>query len=220
VVTVIPLPTKKYNIIYADPAWKYNDTGSIKSIDDKYLTLETEELCKLPIQDLADKDCVLLMWVTYPKLPDGLRLMQEWGFKYKTVAFTWVKMNKDKPSPFVGMGMWTRSNAEICLLGVKGNPKRANLDVQQVILSKIRKHSQKPDEVYTRIERLMGDLPRVELFAREKREGWDVWGNQIPNSTQLILSVEEKMEVKSGCDANDDGIPPNNKLLGILPNEL
>ena len=170
---------KNYQIIYADPAWKYNDTGSIKSIDDKYLTLDIEDLCKLPIKDLADKDCVLFMWVTFPKLKEGIKLMEEWGFKYKTVAFTWVKMNRNKPSPFVGMGMWTRSNAEICLLGVKGNPKRKNRDVQQIILSKIRKHSQKPDEVYTRIEKLMGNLPRIELFARHRRAGWDVWGNEI-----------------------------------------
>src|SRR4030067_3278163 len=179
---------KQYQIIYADPAWKYNDTGSIKSIDDKYLTLDIDDLCRLPIKDLSDKDCVLFMWVTFPKLKEGIRLMEEWGFDYKTVAFTWVKMNRDKPSPFVGMGMWTRSNAEICLLGVKGNPKRINLDVQEVVLSKIRNHSQKPDEIYTRIERLMGNLPRVELFARNRRQGWDVWGNEAPNHTQAVLS--------------------------------
>ena len=186
----------KYKIIYADPPWKYNDSGSEKSIDDHYKTMDTEDLIRLPVKDIADDDCALFMWVTFPKLQDGLRVMKEWGFEYKTVAFNFVKLNKDKLKPYMGMGMWTRSNSEICLLGVKGIPVRINADVQQVILSAKGEHSSKPHEAYVRIERLMGDLPRVELFARHRRSGWDALGNEVPNEVQKTIG--EGSQTSSG----------------------
>jgi N6-adenosine-specific RNA methylase IME4 len=95
------------------------------------------------------------------------------------VAFVWIKENRQTPSLFWGLGYWTRSNAEICVLATKGSPKRLSASVHQVILSRIEQHSKKPDETRDRIVQLMGDVTRVELFARQAAPGWDVWGNEI-----------------------------------------
>jgi len=118
------------------------------------------------------------LWVTYPLLHEGIETLKRWGFKYTTVAFTWIKTNKNNGQPFVGLGNWTRANAEICLLGFKGKFKRRSNKVRQVILSPLREHSRKPDEIRDKIVELMGDLPRIELFARQKVNGWDCWGNE------------------------------------------
>lgn len=132
------------------------------------------------IDRISDKDCVLFLWVTAPCLQEGLKVIDMWGFKYKTIGFTWIKQNKTKNSLFWGMGYYTRANAELCLLATKGKPlKRVSRSVHQVILSKIREHSRKPDETRDRIVQLFGDLPRIELFARQYADGWDCWGNEV-----------------------------------------
>ena len=112
-------------------------------------------------------------------------LIRAWGFRYKTVAFVWLKRNRKSPSWFYGMGYWTRSNAEICLLATRGKPKRQSAGVHQFIISPIEQHSKKPDEARDKILALMGDLPRVELFARQKTPGWDAWGNEIASDITL-----------------------------------
>ena len=111
--------------------------------------------------------------------------MDAWGFTFKTVAFVWVKQCRKSDNIFTGMGYWTRANAEICLLATRGHPKRAARDVKQVILSHVEEHSKKPDEARRRIEALMGDVPRIELFARQATPGWDVWGNEVASDIQL-----------------------------------
>ena len=174
---------KKYNIIYADPPWSYKvwskDTGLGRSAEAHYKTMPKEDIQKLPVQRLCNKDSVLFLWVTYPCLLEGLELIEKWGFTYKTCAFSWIKLNKKTNTPFVGMGYYTRANNEICLLATKGKPlKRKSKAVRQVILSKIEEHSKKPDEIRSRIVELFGDLPRIELFARQQVEGWDCWGNE------------------------------------------
>lgn len=113
-------------------------------------------------------------------LKEALDVIEAWGFTYKTVAFNWVKQNKNGAGLFMGLGNWTRSNSEICLLAVKGKPKRVSASVHSVILSPLQQHSQKPGEARDRIVELMGDLPRIELFARETAPGWDSWGNEVP----------------------------------------
>lgn len=118
-------------------------------------------------------------------LPDAFAVMHHWGFHYKTVAFVWVKTNKLKPTPFWGMGNWSRANAELCLLGVRGKPKRVSKSVHQIIQRPILRHSEKPPETRELIVKLMGDLPRVELFARVKTPGWSVWGNEIESDIEL-----------------------------------
>ena len=175
---------KKYNIIYADPPWQYKvwsrDTGLGRSADAHYDTMKKEDIQQLPIQNICDKNCVLFLWVTYPCLLEGLELIEKWGFKYKTCAFSWIKLNKKSGTPFVGMGYYTRANNEICLLATRGKPlPRCSKSVQQVVLSKIREHSRKPDEIRDRIVELFGDIPRIELFARQHAEGWDCWGNEV-----------------------------------------
>lgn len=123
-----------------------------------------------------------------PKLDECLAVVKAWGFEYKTVAFTWVKRNKKARSWFWGMGRWTRANAELCLLATKGKPKRLSASVSSIIDTPIEGHSKKPDEVRKRIIQLVGDLPRLELFARQKTPGWDVWGNEVPNDINLDIS--------------------------------
>ena len=147
--------------------------------------MSIEELCALPVAELAAKDSALFMWATFPQLPEALRLIRAWGFTYKSVAFVWLKKNRKADSWFYGLGFWTRANAEICLLATRGHPKRAARDVKQVILSHVEEHSKKPDEARRRIEALMGDVPRIELFARQATPGWDVWGNEVASDIQL-----------------------------------
>lgn len=141
--------------------------------------MPTEEIKALNVQDLADNDCVLFLWATFPKLKDALDVIKAWGFTYKTVAFVWIKLSPSSTKIFWGLGSWTRSNAEICLLATKGHPKRISPRVHQVIISHIEEHSKKPEEARRRIVALMGDLPRIELFARQSPTGWDVWGNEV-----------------------------------------
>lgn len=173
---------KKYSVIYADPPWQfkaYSAKGMGRSAEKHYPTMDIEAIKDLPVSELADKDCALFLWVTFPCLREGLAVLESWGFTYKTAAFVWVKQNKKADSLFWGLGYWTRANAEVCLLATRGNPSRVSAGVHQVILSHIEEHSRKPQEARERIVRLMGDVPRIELFARTKPEGWDVWGNEV-----------------------------------------
>lgn len=147
--------------------------------------MRLEELKALPVSDLADTDCALFLWATFPQLPDALRLIRAWGFSYKTVAFVWLKTNRRSHTWFYGLGFWTRSNAEICLLATKGHPKRQAANIHQLIVSPVERHSKKPDEARDRIEALMGDLPRIELFARQETPGWEVWGNEVNSDIRL-----------------------------------
>ncbi len=171
---------KKYKVIYADPPWSYNVwSGKGKTAANHYDCMKKEDISNLPVGNLADKDCVLFLWVTFPCLREGLEVMKEWGFEYKTCGFVWVKKNKKSDSWFWGLGYWTRANAEICLIGTKGKPDRKSRSVHQVVDSRIREHSRKPDEVRDRIVQLCGDVPRIELFARQSVGGWDCWGNEV-----------------------------------------
>ena len=179
---------KKYGIIYADPPWHYrvySKKGAGRSAESHYPTMTIEKIQALPVSELADKDCALFMWITFPLLKESLSVLSAWGFKFKTIAFVWIKQNRKSDSLFWGMGYWTRTNAEFCVLATKGKPKRMAKNVHQVIVSHIEEHSKKPDEARRRIVRLMGDLPRIELFARQKSAGWDVWGNEV--ESDIIL---------------------------------
>lgn len=180
---------KKYQIIYADPPWSYSDTQksggtAFFGASVRYPLMKNKDIANLPINDLADKDCVLFMWATSPLLPEAIETIKAWGFKYKTVAFCWNKQSKNGKW-ISNMGRWTMGNVEICLLAVKGKPKRICKNIKQLVISERKRHSEKPEEVANRIVDLMGDLPRIELFARNKRDGWDVWGNEVENDITL-----------------------------------
>jgi N6-adenosine-specific RNA methylase IME4 len=179
--SAFPDSDKKYKIIYADPPWKYRDTASAgeRGAVHKYDVMPLGDIKRLPVASIAEPDSVLFLWVTMPFIKEGVEVIQSWGFTYKTVAFTWVKLNKHTKTPFMGMGNWTRSNAELCLLGVKGKPKRVSARVKSVILAPRGEHSAKPAETRDMIVTLVGDKPRIELFARERVPGWDAWGNEI-----------------------------------------
>jgi len=178
----------KFQIVYADPAWSYNDKchSGKRGAGYKYNVTGTDEIAALPVASIAAENCTLFMWATFPMLPDALRVISAWGFEYKTAAFVWVKTNKvATDTDFFGMGNWTRANAEVCLLGVKGKPKRISAGVRQVIRRPIMGHSEKPPEIRDRIVELMGDLPRVELFARSATLGWSIWGDQVESTILL-----------------------------------
>jgi N6-adenosine-specific RNA methylase IME4 len=175
-----------YDLILADPPWDYEnwnkkwhqEHSESRWAGRKYGLMTKEELESLSVNDISSKDSVLFMWTISTMLPVALDVMKSWGFKYKTIAFGWVKKNKVADSLFTGMGFYTRSNLEICLLGIKGKPlPRVSRSVHQIIMSPRREHSQKPEEARERIVELFGDRPRIELFARgELPEGWDGWG--------------------------------------------
>lgn len=178
---MIPLPDKKYSIIYADPPWSYQNRGTRAAASKHYDTMTIEDIKRMGVGaaggGIANEDCVLFMWATFPMLREALDVIEAWGFSYKTVAFNWVKQNRNGTGIFMGLGNWTRSNSEICLLATKGKPKRISGSVRSIVLSPLQQHSRKPAEIRDRIVELMGDLPRIELFAREAAPGWDVWGN-------------------------------------------
>jgi site-specific DNA-methyltransferase (adenine-specific) len=140
--------------------------------------MSTEDICNLNIKSLCDKNCVLLLWATMPCLQSALKVLEAWGFKYKTVAFTWIKMGKNG-LPIPGMGSYTKANAELCLLGMRGHIKAVDKTVRQVLLHERLGHSIKPPIIRDKIIQLFGDLPRIELFSRQKVEGWDSVGNEI-----------------------------------------
>jgi N6-adenosine-specific RNA methylase IME4 len=176
--TDIPVPGPGYSVIYADPAWTYQDKALAgnRGAGCKYDLMTIDQMCDLPVQGLAGPDCLCFMWVTYPMLAEGLRLMDACGFTFKTVAFTWVKRTKHGKL-FWGMGRWTRANPELVMLGTRGKPKRVNAGVHSVLEDQIGPHSRKPDSARQRIVSLVGDIPRIELFARGDTPGWDAWGN-------------------------------------------
>ena len=173
---------KKYKIIYADPPWQYrvySKKGQGRSAENHYHTMNIKDIRALPVDKIADKDCILFLWITFPCLKEGIEVMERWGFKYKTCGFNWVKRNKKKNTYFMGLGFWTRSNSEVCLIGTKGQPKRVSKSVPQICDARIMEHSKKPAEIRERIVELCGELPRVELFARDKVKGWDSLGDEI-----------------------------------------
>lgn len=192
---------KKYQIIYADPPWQYNSRANHKTrfrggAYGHYNLMSMEEIKALPIEKLADNNCALFLWVTFPYLNEQIKLFKHWGFKYRTVAFNWIKTNKRQsinqysflptdPDRFFGVGYYTKSNSEICLLGIRGQLYTINNRISSIIISPRREHSRKPDEARDKIVKLFGDLSRIELFAREKVEGWSSWGDEIDSDIKF-----------------------------------
>jgi len=175
---------KRYNIIYCDVPWSYQNwtdkkNGAAKS---HYQGMSVDELCGLPINEIAADNCALFFWITHPKNAEGchIPIFKAWGFRPVSTAFTWVKTTK-AGKPYTGIGFYTRGDSELCLLGIKGSMKVISKKVKQTIISPRGKHSAKPnDETRKRILELFGDLPRIELFARPPLiTGWDMLGLEI-----------------------------------------
>ncbi len=175
----------KYGVILADPPWPFatwSHKGQGRSGEAHYSTMSHEDINSIPVESWAADDAVLFLWVVQTQLPQAVTLIDRWGFTFKSVAFAWVKgaglpLFPDDVRTQMGMGKWTRAEYEQCWLATRGKPKRLHADVRQVILDKRREHSRKPDEIYSRIERLVAG-PYLEMFARQQWPGWDVWGNE------------------------------------------
>lgn len=179
---------KKYQIIYVDPPWLYNDKRTHKSTGmalSSYPCMKLEDICALPIKNISDKNCMLFLWATLPKLREALEVIKAWGFEYITTGFVWIKQNPKNDGIYSGIGHWTNANAELVLMGKKGRLDRKAKNIKQIVLAHRGNHSAKPEEVKDRIIALMGNLPRIELFARTKTKGWDVWGNEVKSDINL-----------------------------------
>jgi len=192
---------KKYQIIYADPPWSYSSKelygdkingykdGQRKrfaDIERKYPTMKIQDIKELPVKNIIDKDCACFMWVTDSHLKQGIEVMESWGFKYKTIAFVWFKEYKSG-TQVINFAPWTLKSTEICLFGTKGamsKYKKSN-KIRQFVKAPRTEHSKKPEEVRNRIVDLFGDINKIELFARNKSEGWDVWGNEVKSDISL-----------------------------------
>jgi N6-adenosine-specific RNA methylase IME4 len=197
----LDLGLQRFSVILADPPWNfqtYSAKGRDRNADKHYACMGLEDIKSLPVVDLAANNAVLFLWVSNPQLKDGLEVMEAWGFEYKTVAFTWVKTSKSGGFP-IGCGYWTRANPELCLLATRGKPKRVSAAVRQLVRSPRREHSRKPDRVRDDIVQLMGDVPRIELFARSRAPGWEAWGNE----TDFFSSGEEQLAAAACHSGNN-----------------
>ncbi|MBP5857267.1 hypothetical protein KAJ83_09625 [Marivibrio halodurans] len=196
-----------YRLLSIDPPWAFetwSEQGRNRSAS--YDTMTLPQLAQMPVMDLARPDALVALWVIDSMLPEGLALLDAWGFRFVTVCFTWVKTfdlfgrqsariallhraieDRDwnqigEALAPMGLGYWTRANPEMCLLASIGAPRREEKNVRQPLFAPLREHSRKPDEAYRRLERLTPG-PRAELFARERRPGWDAWGNEVDKFT-------------------------------------
>lgn len=179
----------RFKVVYADPPWTFSSwskKGEVKSAQNHYSCMTMEDICNMPINDITDENSILFMWATSPLLEEQIKTMQRWGYTYKTIGFTWVKLNPKSMTPFIGLGYYSRSNAEYCLIGTKGKPGRPkNKSISQIIMSPIREHSRKPDIVRKHIMDMF-DGPYLELFAREEVENWDCFGNETQKFSSLF----------------------------------
>lgn len=194
----------KYSIIYADPPWHYNNRANHKTrfrggVHGHYATMTMDEIRALPIGDLAADNCALFMWCTDPMLDEQIPLFKHWGFRYCRAGFSWVKLNAKNGQPFFGVGYYAKSNVEVCYLGIRGRMEPITNDVHSLVVAPHQEHSRKPEAVRERIVQLFGDVPRVELFARQSAPGWTVAGNGIDGQdiraalTRLIVAPEPPM---------------------------
>jgi site-specific DNA-methyltransferase (adenine-specific) len=183
----------KFNIIYADPPWKYSSKELQKYNGKRFSTLEkhypmqgTSWIKSLPISKITDDDAALFLWTTDAHIPDALQVIENWGFKYVTVAFIWSKQTKNGYEAWT-LGAWTLKNCELCLLGTKGKMLQYKISnkERQLVKAERTKHSKKPELVRQSIENMFGSLPKIELFAREKPDGWFVWGNEVQSDINL-----------------------------------
>lgn len=199
-------PAVNYDIILADPPWDHetwSDKGKGRSAERYYDTMEIDAICALPVADLAADNAVLFLWVTWPRIFDAQRVIESWGFSYRTLAWEWLKLNRRWQSIlaafaapllalsdirlleklfFMGMGHYTRANPEPCLLAVRGRKPVATRSERNVLIAPVREHSRKPDEQYAKIGRLYPEGRRLELFARQRWPGWDAWGNEVESA--------------------------------------
>lgn len=182
----MPLPDGPFTVVYADPPWRFKTwTGAQRAkrtAESYYPTMTLADLADLgyEVKRVAAPDGALFLWTPCCMLREAIYVMTSWGYRFKTVAFTWVKTNRRSGSLFWGMGHWTRNGTELCLVGTRGKVRRVARNVHSVVMAPPTLHSAKPVEVRDRIVALMGDVPRLEMFARERADGWEAWGDEVP----------------------------------------
>jgi N6-adenosine-specific RNA methylase IME4 len=197
-----PLPDGKFGAILADPPWGFKTwSGPEKKVASRgtvapYRTMEMDDIAAMPVADLAADNCALFLWIVWPTLPQAIEIIEQWGFEYKTCAFTWLKADPYRlfalqEDVYMGLGYWTRANSEVCLLATRGKPQRQDNAVRQGIIAPRREHSRKPDCVHERIERLV-EGPYLELFARAPRDDWTVWGNETDKFSGVLRAEQQK----------------------------
>lgn len=192
----------KYQIIYADPPWRYGDKRQGRG-GVSYPTMRPQDIRAMNVQALAANDAALFLWVTKPFMPIGISVVEAWGFEWRTIAFDWIKRGESGKLAW-GNGAWTRANAEHCLLGIRGKMRRLSAAVHSVIEAPRGEHSAKPAITRDLIVKLCGDLPRIELFARQSVPGWHRWGLDAPEGDGLVrLSAEEHSHGVLRLSAND-----------------
>ena len=170
-----------YQILHVDPPWAFenwSEKGEERNANQHYRTMTWDQIAALPVGHLASNNCACFLWCVDPLLDKGFEVLNAWGFRFATVAFTWAKQTKKGRGWHMGTGYYTRANPETCLLGMMGSMERQSAAVRQLVVEPLREHSRKPDRVSADIVKLFGDVPRAELFARQRRDGWDCWGNQ------------------------------------------
>ena len=228
---------KKYQVILADPPWSYNkgvyqtyrpiNQGKDRMINEYYQTMSIGDMKQLSIKEIADDNCALFMWFTYSHLKQAIELCEAWGFKYKTIAFVWLKLSCNGKL-LSNIGAWTMGNTESCLIATKGNMlqfKQRN-DIKQIVMphTELRKrgkdrHSSKPHEVKERIIELFGNIPKIELFARQRTDGWDCWGNEVDSDVQLITksktSHNRNLQVTPSASPKEATLPSVNSDIKL-----
>lgn len=187
---------KKHTLIYADPPWTYRDKANDgeRGAGHKYQTMTIADICRLPVWDLAAENCLLAMWWVPTQPAEALKVMDAWGFRLMTMkGFTWHKTNKHKGNSAIGMGHMTRANSEDCLFAVRGKlPERLDASICQHVTAPRMEHSAKPPAFRDLLVRLLGDVPRCELFSRDSVPGWDMWGDQCDRAFDLLPGVAVK----------------------------
>lgn len=178
-----------YSVILADPPWPFRvwekGTGSGRSAASHYPTMDLDQICALPIADLAADNCALFLWSVWPSIFDARRVIEAWGFTYRTLGWEWLKLNKSSKGIHFGMGYYTRASVEPCLLAVKGSMSVDVRNMRNVIMAPVSEHSSKPDEQYSRIQTLYPGETYLELFARQAQPGWDFWGNNVQGGIDI-----------------------------------
>jgi site-specific DNA-methyltransferase (adenine-specific) len=207
----------KFNILYADPPWRFKNWSMAelarrgekwarRNGRSPYDVMDLKDICSLPVVDIAARDSVLFIWVTDPKLEEGFEVIKAWGFKFVSVAFYWVKQNPSGVGFHLGLGYGTRGNPEICLKAKRGRGlRRVDNRVPRLIISPLEGHSKKPAEIRQRIVRLHGDVPRIELFGRQRVPNWAVWGNQAPGGSDIVLGEPVLSRVLSSSKGTIEG---------------
>lgn len=193
---MIQFPNKQYNIIYADPPWPYNESGTNAKVKDcHYKMMQLKDICALPVISLQAEKCILFLWVTMPRLPMAFEVMKAWGFVYHSLGFDWMKIGKNG-NPIINPGYYSRQNNELCLIGVPVSRCRRMVpivhDIRAAVVEERREHSRKPEIVRSEITRMFGaGATKIELFARERADGWDCWGEEAPVGAESAENAQE-----------------------------